>query len=377
VVVQKDAATTGGLTAFQARLPTALQSAGTRLYAPPEQLYGSTPHPRDDVYALGIIAFQMLLADLKAVPGVDAAMELRGLQVPDALEMLILKSASFNPDRRPADAGEWEAALGRLLPPAPPRPEPEPLAPAPVPPPLPSAETVKPSGPTEVNPPEAEPEEEGEEPTAPEQSGEEHEKRSVRVRKRIETGAMAGMVVGVLVGVAGGLAVGGTAAAIIGGVAGWFAGAAVGAVVGWLLRGPETPRDVADRGWEAYESEDYGRATELLREALARDPTLVIALNNLAWLQATCPEDEYRNGAEAVGYARRACELTGWKKAYVLDTLAAACAEAGQFGEAVRWARRAYELAPTHRKLAYIQRMELFAAGKPYRTFEDASSEDD
>src|SRR5688572_1464505 len=45
VVVQTDAATTGALTAFAARLPSALHSAGTRLYAPAEQLLGAPPHP--------------------------------------------------------------------------------------------------------------------------------------------------------------------------------------------------------------------------------------------------------------------------------------------------------------------------------------------
>ncbi len=116
VVMQpKAGGTTGALTAYAARLPSALQGAGTPNYAPPEQRLGSTPNPRDDVYALGIIAYQMVMADLTAVPGADATLELRDLKVPGELVALIVTSVAMNADRRPKDATEWETALAAIL----------------------------------------------------------------------------------------------------------------------------------------------------------------------------------------------------------------------------------------------------------------------
>ena len=43
-------------------------------------------------------------------------------------------------------------------------------------------------------------------------------------------------------------------------------------------------------------------------------------LNELAWLQATCPEAKARDGKQAVEHATRACELSAWKEAAFLDT---------------------------------------------------------
>ena len=77
-----------------------------------------------------------------------------------------------------------------------------------------------------------------------------------------------------------------------------------------------------------------GRTREAVaqyQEALRLNPDLAGALNNLAWVLATCPDDQLRNGAEAVRLAERACELTHYREPLFIGTLAAAYAEAGRF----------------------------------------------
>jgi hypothetical protein len=82
---------------------------------------------------------------------------------------------------------------------------------------------------------------------------------------------------------------------------------------------------------------------------------------------ATCPEDGIRDGKKAVAAAKKACELTGWKDAVLLDTYAAAQAEAGDFDAAVRWEARAIELTPKDSQKEYRQRLELYRMSKAYR----------
>jgi tetratricopeptide (TPR) repeat protein len=65
------------------------------------------------------------------------------------------------------------------------------------------------------------------------------------------------------------------------------------------------------------------------------------ALNNRAWLRATCPDPSIRNGQLAVADAKKACELNIWLSPPHIDTLAAACAEAGDFDSAVRYQQEA------------------------------------
>jgi tetratricopeptide (TPR) repeat protein len=81
------------------------------------------------------------------------------------------------------------------------------------------------------------------------------------------------------------------------------------------------------------------------REAIRLRPNYPRALNNLAWLLATHPDPRVRNGEEAVQLARRAADLTEGNDPGALDTLAAACAEAHQFAEAINVAERAATLA--------------------------------
>ena len=64
----------------------------------------------------------------------------------------------------------------------------------------------------------------------------------------------------------------------------------------------------------------------------------------LARTLATCYKEDFRDGKRAVDYATRACELTRWQDPDCLDTLAAACAESGDFPAAVNWQTQAIRL---------------------------------
>ncbi len=89
----------------------------------------------------------------------------------------------------------------------------------------------------------------------------------------------------------------------------------------------------------------------------------------LAWLLATCPDPQFRNGAEAVAQAMKDCEPNGCHDALRLDTLAAAYAEAGKFGEAVRYERQALDLneGDAEWRAELEKRMALYQERQPYR----------
>ncbi len=78
-----------------------------------------------------------------------------------------------------------------------------------------------------------------------------------------------------------------------------------------------------------------------------------------------------RDGAEAVRLAEQADKTTGGANPGVLDTLAAAYAEAGRFEEAQATARRAVELARAGEATALASQIEarlsLYAQGVAYR----------
>ena len=107
-------------------------------------------------------------------------------------------------------------------------------------------------------------------------------------------------------------------------------------------------------------------------------PDYLETLKNLAWLLATCPDEARRNGPEARQLAQRANRLCAGGRADVLDTLAAACAETGQFSAALAAAQRALELATQANDRALADalrsRIALYEAGKPYHQAPAASA---
>ncbi len=90
---------------------------------------------------------------------------------------------------------------------------------------------------------------------------------------------------------------------------------------------------------------EVAAALNLWRKAIELRPDDVRLLRHLAWVLATCREEKFRNGGDALSLARKALLLTGGKDSEVLETLAAAYAETGRFSDASATARRALGIA--------------------------------
>ena len=130
------------------------------------------------------------------------------------------------------------------------------------------------------------------------------------------------------------------------------------------------PRFAVALGNRGYARKQLGAYAEALADyaaALKLDPNQWAAYNDSAWLLATCPDERLRNGAQAVERARRACDLTHFKEWTALDTLAAAYAETGEFPEAVKWAKKALELAPEEARSGGRDLLSQYEAGQPHR----------
>ena len=67
--------------------------------------------------------------------------------------------------------------------------------------------------------------------------------------------------------------------------------------------------------------------------------------NDLAWMLSTAPEDELRDGNRALQLADQVNKLTEGKNPYILDTLAAAYSEIGDFAKALETAQAGLKLA--------------------------------
>jgi tetratricopeptide (TPR) repeat protein len=134
------------------------------------------------------------------------------------------------------------------------------------------------------------------------------------------------------------------------------------------------PRSAPGEEAVATAFQALGKSAEALvhwRKALTLDAKDVSALSGAAWLLATAPDASTRNGAEAVTLAESANELTAGTNAEVLDTLAAAYAENGDFVKARATASLALDLAVAQKDEALADairsRIQFYSAGKPFR----------
>ncbi len=110
-------------------------------------------------------------------------------------------------------------------------------------------------------------------------------------------------------------------------------------------------------------------ALRALEDGVSHTPDSAELAGSLAWIRATSPDERWRNGDEAVRLAERACDLTSHQNADLLDTLAAAYAEAGRFADAARTERQVLDMVDATSELAADLRTRsvLYEAGTAYR----------
>ena len=130
---------------------------------------------------------------------------------------------------------------------------------------------------------------------------------------------------------------------------------------------PESADTYCDRGDIRYLQQQFDAALKDYSQAMKLNPRSTRALDETAILKAACFEDQYRDGKQAVEYATRSCELTDWKSRSSLATLAAACAETGDFMNAIKWQEKVVEMSTDANRPTATARLELYQASMPFR----------
>ncbi len=130
-------------------------------------------------------------------------------------------------------------------------------------------------------------------------------------------------------------------------------------------------------GGALYRQGRIAEAIAQCSELVRLQPDNVMGLNQLARALATNGEASLRDGRRAVELAQRAARLTGNRDPDILDTLAAAYAEAGRFSEAVKSAEQALALATSQNNVALADalrvRIKLYRAESPYHDTQQPS----
>ncbi len=138
-----------------------------------------------------------------------------------------------------------------------------------------------------------------------------------------------------------------------------------------LVANPKNAQIYYNLGGAFYMKGRIQEALDVWRQGLRVDPDDLPLLGQTAWVLATCPDASVRNGPEATKLAEHALKVSGGQDPAMLDTLAAAYAEAGRFAEAAQTERQALALASQQHSQPLTEalraRLALYEARTPFR----------
>ncbi len=98
-------------------------------YVSPEQAQGGIVDKRSDVYALGVLVYEVLVGETPP-PGMVVSLRSKRPDLPDTVERVILRAMAQNPDQRFQSAAEFQTALQNAVQ-SPAQPDALPLTPVP------------------------------------------------------------------------------------------------------------------------------------------------------------------------------------------------------------------------------------------------------
>lgn len=134
---------------------------------------------------------------------------------------------------------------------------------------------------------------------------------------------------------------------------------------------PENWMVLRSRGDALLSVGKHGEAIQDYEKAIKIEPSDDGILNNFAWVLATSPKDELRDGKRSLEMATKACEVTKYQRPHILSTLAAAYAETGDFENARKWSEKAVEQGKDELKEQLQKELDSYKDNKPWREIQE------
>jgi Flp pilus assembly protein TadD len=115
---------------------------------------------------------------------------------------------------------------------------------------------------------------------------------------------------------------------------------------------------------------DFALAEKDLTAAVELDPDNPTTIDDLAWLLATCPDAPVRDGKRALKLSKKACEMTEYRNMLLVETLAAAYAESGNYEAAMETQKKVLADKEYMKKweAGVRLKLKLYEDNKPYHT---------